>query len=233
MEEWLQRTLSSEQLGLVAIPAMFLLGALGAVSSCCSLPVLGALTGYSGSLRQRPGRRELLLVGLFFMVGTILALTTLGAATGFVGRVAGASLGKYWRFAAGLVMVLFGLSSLGLLPLRIPQIPFGSRAFGDGVVGSAVFGLAVGGATTACTIGCNPLLSVGLGAAVLRGETVFGATMLGSFALGYSVPLAAGLVGIGFGLGRLGGVSQRVMPVIRMAAGAVLIAVGFYLLAVV
>ena len=36
-------------------------------------------------------------------------MRTRRSVAGFLGQVAGASLGRYWRFAAGLMMVLFGL----------------------------------------------------------------------------------------------------------------------------
>jgi cytochrome c biogenesis protein CcdA len=53
--------------------------------------------------------------------------------------------------------------------------------------------------------------------------------MLGVFALGYSLPLAAGVIGIGFGVGSLGRVAQRVMPIARVVGGLMLLVVGFYL----
>ncbi len=56
--------------------------------------------------------------------------------------------------------------------------------------------------------------------------------MLGCFAISYNLPMAAGLVGIGFGLGRLGGLTQRAITAVRILGGTVLIAIGFYLLAV-
>jgi len=46
----------------------------------------------------------------------------------------------------------------------------------------------------------------------------------------YSLPLAAGLVGIGLGIGRLGRIAERVMPVARIGGGAMMLVVGFYLL---
>jgi cytochrome c biogenesis protein CcdA len=96
--------------------------------------------------------------------------------------------------------------------------------------GALAYRLALGGGTTACAFGCNPLIPVAMGAAVLQGKTVLGALMLGTFALGYSLPLAAGVIGIGFGVGSLGRIAQRIMPVARVAGGLSLLVVGFYLL---
>jgi cytochrome c-type biogenesis protein len=231
VEHWIRHTLSSDQLGLAVLPAAFFFGVLGSVSSCCTLPVLGAVAGYAGGLGERRGRRELLIVGLFFALGTILSLAVLGAVAGFVGRVAGASLGKYWRLAAGLMMVLFGLMAVGFLKLRVPGPRIERQAEARGVAGALLYGLALGGGTTACAFGCNPLLPMAMGAAALKGATLLGAAMLAVFAIGYSLPLTAGLVGIGFGVGRLGRIAARVMPAARIGGGIVLMGVGFYLLA--
>ena len=50
------------------------------------------------------------------------------------------------------------------------------------------------------------------------------------FALGHGLLLATGVIGIGFGVGSLGRVAARVMPVARIAGDVMLILVGFYLL---
>ena len=143
MQEWIRQILSADQAGLAVLPAAFLFGVPGPVSACCTLPVIGAVAGYAGGFGERRSRRQ----------------------------VAGASLERYWRFAAGLMMVLFGLIAVGLLQLRIPKLNLAGRAEGRGVGGALVYGLA----------------------------------------LGYSLPLAAGLVGSGLGIGRLGSVAARVL----------------------
>lgn len=231
MEEWIRSTLASGQGGLATIPAAFLFGVLGSVSSCCTLPVLGAVAGYAGGLGDRRGRRELLLVGLFFAVGTFASLAVLGAVAGFVGHVAGASLGRYWRFAAGLVVVVFGLIAVGLIPIRFPGAGPARRRQRLGFGGALLYGLALGGGTTACAFGCNPLLPMAMSAAVLGGATVLGGALLASFALGYCLPLTAGILGIGIGIERLGRIATRLAPVARIGGGILLLAVGFYLLA--
>lgn len=231
MQHWIQQSLSADLNAFAVLPAAFLLGLLGAVSSCCTLPVIGAVAGYAGTIGERRGRRQLLLIGLSLMVGMTLSLAAVGAVTGVLGSVAGTALGRYWRFVGGLVMVLFGLSTLRLLNVRVPKVEIGKRVLGAGAAGAVVYGLAVGGATTACSFFCNPLLPAAVGAAALKGAPILGAAMLGVFALGYSLPLAGGVVGIGFGLGRLGVVAQRIMPVVNIGVGLLLIGVGFYLLA--
>ncbi len=233
MDEWIRQALSSSRLGIVSVPAAFALGVLGAVSSCCSLPVIGAVGGYAGTLTERIGRRRLLLVGAAFGVGTILSLAALGLIVGLLGQAAGVSTGRYWRVAAGIVLVVFGLANLGLLRFRVPEGRIGLRTLGGSAPGAMVYGLAVGGATAACSVACNPLLPMAVGATVLKGAPVMGAALLAAFGLGYSLPLTAGLVGVGFGLSRLGDVTRRVMPAIRIGVGVLLVAMGFYMLATV
>jgi cytochrome c biogenesis protein CcdA len=230
MQQWIQQILSADHAGIAFFPAVFLLGMLGSVSSCCALPAIGAVVGYAGSRETQNSRRELWLVGLFFMIGTTIALAAIGAVSGFVGQFAGSSLGKYWQFVSGLVIVLFGLVSLDFVHFRIPKMTLSSTALGSGIFSAMLYGLVLGGASTACSVGCNPLLPIAIGATMINGSILMSMLIFTVFALGYSLPLAAGLIGIGFGLGRLGNVAQRVMPVVRIFAGVLLIGVGFYLL---
>jgi cytochrome c biogenesis protein CcdA len=171
-----------------------------------------------------------MLAGLFFMVGTIVALAAIGAVTGFVGKVAGSTLGMYWKLAAGMLMVLFGLISLDVLPFKLPRLDASKISERGGLAGPVVYGLLVGGGMTSCSVGCNPVLPLVIGYSTLQGGTLWGAAVLGTFALGFSLPLALVLVGLGLGLARLQALGQKVMPAIRATAGVILIAVGFYLL---
>jgi cytochrome c-type biogenesis protein len=231
VDAWLQHALSPEGLGLAALPAALLLGVLGALTSCCTLPVLGAVAGYAGSLAERPSRRDLLIIGGAFMLGTVVALGALGAVASFAGQAASQTLGRAWHFAAGLILVLFGLAALRLLPFALPSIDARAWSPRRGAAGAALYGLAVGGATTTCSLSCNPLLPAAVAAAAGQGSALLGASLLAVFALGYSLPLALALVGLGFGLGRLGNKVKRALPTLRVLVGVALIGLGFYLLA--
>jgi cytochrome c biogenesis protein CcdA len=231
VQDWIQQILSSSQAGMALYPAMFLLGLLGSVTSCCALPVIGAVVGYAGSRDTRDGIRDLWLTGLFFMLGTMLSLAALGLLTGLVGNVGSTAFGRLWQFCAGILIVLFGLASLKLLPVGLPKFNFAVRVQRTGLWGAMIYGLVLGGSTTACSVGCNPLLPMAIGAVVLKGTIIMGAVALAVFAFGYSLPLTAGLIGISFGVTRLSQAAQRVVPVIQMAGGVLLIGAGFYLLA--
>ncbi len=230
MQEWINQILGSASFGFSVLPAAFFFGILSAVSSCCNLAIVPAIAAYSGVQAGR-SRRDVLLAGAFFMLGTIIALAFLGAMTGLISQVIASSMGRYWQIFAGGLCVIFGLVVLDLLPIRIPKINATASSVLSGPWGAMVFGLALGGATTSCSVGCNPVLLVALGAAALKGQTLWGAAILAMFALGHSLPLAGAIVGLGLGVGKLEAVAAKVMPLVKWVSGILLIAAGFYLLA--
>ena len=231
MFEWSAEILKSSTLSVAVFPAAFLLGLIGSVTSCCNLPVLGAIAGYSGTVGPDTDRRSLLVAALFFMIGTVGAFAALGAVSGFVGQVAGASLGLYWKLFAGFISVVFGLVSLGFLPLDLTRLGFTGKAWKMQSSGATIYGLAVGGGAAACSVCCNPVLPVALTVTTLQGHTLWGAAILTVFSIGYSLPMVGVLVGLGLGFRRLTSVVQRISPVIQKVAGVLLIVLGFYLLA--
>jgi len=230
MLEWSAEILRSSTLSMAVFPAALMLGVIGSVTSCCSLPVLGAIAGYSGTVGCDGDRRAILVAALFFMLGTIGAFAVLGAVSGFVGQVAGASLGLYWRLFAGFVSVLFGLATLGLLPFDLARLGFTGNNRRIQSSGATVYGLAVGGGAAACSVCCNPILPVALAVTTLQGQTLWGAAILTVFSIGYSLPIVGVLVGLGLGFRRMTSVMQKINPAIQKVAGVLLIVLGFYLL---
>lgn len=225
--EWMESLLASPELSVATLPAAFLIGALAAMSSSCTLPILGAVTGYSAA-HSTTSRRETVITSMAFMVGTFGALVVVGAIAGFAGQVPGV-MGRYWKLFAGIVSILFGAAALGLLRFKIPAIAIPARPAVRGPAGAAIFGSLVGGATTACTVTCNPSLAGLLGLTVLKGKVLWGAAVLGAFAVGYSLPLAAVLAGLSFGKSRIA--RRRIAGALGMGGGVVLMALGFYFLA--
>jgi len=231
MLEWSTAILQSSTLSVAVFPAALVLGLVGSVTSCCNLPVLGAIAGYSGTVAHDADRRSLLVSAFFFMLGTISAFAALGAVSGFVGQVAGASLGSYWKLFAGFISVLFGLATLGLLPFDLTRLGYTGKAWQMRSSGAAIYGLAVGGGAAACSVCCNPVLPLALAVTTLQGHAVWGAAILTVFSIGYSLPIVGVLVGLGLGFRRLTTVVQKINPLIQKVAGVLLIVLGFYLLA--
>ena len=234
--EWIQEIMDwartvLEQVGFrpAALPLAFVLGLASAVASaCCTLPLLGAIVGYSGT-REDTDRRKDFLAALFFMLGTTLALVILGSVAGFVGQVAQDALGKYWKVFAGLIAILVGLAALRLLPFKLPTKTANTGARPKGLVGAAAFGLVMGGGVSVASLACNPGIFIVLGVAVLQGYTMWGMGIMAAYAVGFSLPLAAIMLGVS--LGKSAVKAKKAETAMRVAGGILLIIAGFYLLA--
>ncbi|MHC4424492.1 MAG: cytochrome c biogenesis CcdA family protein [Planctomycetota bacterium] len=230
MMEWAKTVFEQTGIGPAALPFAFLLGLLSAIAcTCCTLPVLGAIVGYSGT-RQEKGRRANLLAALFFMLGTVIATIILGGVAGFIGQVAQSTLGKYWKVFAGLIAIFVGLAALKLLPFKLPQINTSrDKSQPKGFFGAAMFGLIVGGGIGVCSLPCNPGILIVLGVAVLQGYTFWTVAILIAYAVGFSLPLAAIMLGVSFGTSSIK--AKKAEAAMRIIAGVLLILAGFYFLA--
>jgi cytochrome c biogenesis protein CcdA len=230
MLKWATEALQSTSMEPMALPLAFLLGLVSAVASaCCTLPAMGVLVAYSGT-RQDTNRRAAVLSGVWFLVGTVLALVILGLVAGVIGRTAQALLGRYWKLFAGFVAVLFGLAALNLLPFKLPRRAHkgGGKATGRGGMGAALGGLFLGGGVAACSLPCNPGIFIVIGASFLMGKLAWGLLLMTAFAVGFGLPLTA--LHCGVSLGKMAIRTGKGEPVIRLVAGALLVGAGFYLL---
>ena len=228
--DWVNQVMQSEDFGLMILPASFLLGLITAVGSSCNLGIVAAVVGFAGSRDDSFKKREAALTAVFFLLGTMASLILLGLLVGYFGQIAADSFGRWGRLVMGLGAIFFGIISLDLLPFKLPSMDVSRRVRPSSMAGAAVFGLVVGAASVTCTIACcGPLLPVVLSVAAARGEVIWGASILGMFALGYSLPLAALMLGVG--MGRMASFAQKIVKPIRYVAGIILIAVGLYLLA--
>ena len=222
--------LNQTNAGPFAIPLAFLLGLLSAVASaCCTLPVLSIIVGYAGTRADRGTRAKLYSAGLF-VLGAALALVLLGGVAAGIGQVAQRTLGRYWKLFAGVLAVVMGLGALSLLPFNLwgrgRQFQVASPR--NGWFGALAFGLVGGGAVSVCSLACNPGIFIIVGAAMLQGLTLWMVGILVAYALGFSLPLGALMLGVSFvtTVGKF----QRMELAVRRVAGAMLIAVGFYFL---
>lgn len=224
------RAFDQANAGPVAIPLALLLGLLSAiVSACCTLPVLSIVVGYAGTRSDSGARAKLFSAGVF-VLGAALALVILAGVAAAIGQVAQSVLGRYWKLFAGIAAVLMGLGALNLLPFN----PFRSRGKmrvdspRSGWLGALAFGLVGGGAVSVCSLACNPGIFIILGAAMLQGFTLWMAGILIAYALGFSLPLGALMLGVSFATAAAK--FKGMETVVRRVAGVVLIGVGFYFL---
>jgi cytochrome c biogenesis protein CcdA len=226
--QWAKTVL--EQVGFrpAALPLAFVLGLISAIASaCCTLPLLGAIVGYSG-MREDHDRRTRLFAALFFMLGTTIALLILGTIAGFIGQVAQDMMGKYWRVFAGLIAILVGLAALKLLPYKLPTKTTAANSRPKGFLSAAAFGLVMGGGVCVASLACNPGIFIVLGVAVLQGYTFWGMCIMAAYAVGFSLPLA--LIMLGASLGKSAIKAKKTEGTIRIVAGILLIIAGFYFL---
>ncbi|MFA7173113.1 MAG: cytochrome c biogenesis protein CcdA [Kiritimatiellia bacterium] len=226
--KWVTETLQAASMGPMALPLAFLLGLVSAVASaCCTIPAMGMLVAYSGT-RQDTNRRSALASAVWFLIGTTLALIILGFVAGLIGQAAQAFLGRYWKLFAGVAAVFFGLATLKLLPFKLPSRAgkAGAASASDCKLGAVLGGLFLGGGVAAVSLPCNPGIYIVIGTSLLMGKIVWGMVLMAAFGVGFSLPLAAILFGVSFGKASLK--MQKADVVIRVIAGVILLAAGFY-----
>lgn len=216
---------SSQPIGLLFA---LILGAASAVAStCCTLPALGLVAGYSGTQTQDT-KKTLVKSTLLFMLGTIVALMIIGAVSGFVGQVAQSTLGRYWKVFAGVIAIMLGLATLKLLPFNISFGNFDLSKMKQNKFGTILTGFILGGIVAVSSLPCNPGIFIVMGAAILQGAVLWAMLLLGFYAIGFALPLGALVLGISLGSFTLA--SKGVDIAFRWVAGLVLIGVGFYFL---
>ncbi len=230
MENWIQGIFNSPQFSALVLPAGFLLGLITAIGClACSAPLIAAVVGYAGS-RENTQKKDILIIAGFFMLGTVIALSAAGYLVGYIGQVAGSTFGLYGKLFIAIITIFLGFAALNLLPFRIPSFNPVKTGLPRGFLGASVMGLGVGGASIAYTMACcGPMvLPIVLGLSVLKGQGVWGALILCAFAIGYSLPMVAAILGVGFG--KLTGVANKVAGPVRIASGALLVVAGFWLI---
>jgi cytochrome c biogenesis protein CcdA len=152
----------------------------------------------------------------------------IGGIAGFVGQVAQNTLGRYWKVFAGVTAVIFGLATLKLLPFKFSFGNYGKAIHSSGKIGTVLAGLIMGGIVAVSSLPCNPGIFIVLGAAVLQGRVVWAILLLAMFAVGFSLPLGAVLLGVS--LGKMSLVAKGADTAIRWISGVVLLVAGFYFL---
>ncbi len=117
------------------------------------------------------------------------------------------------------------------MPFRLPAFKLVPEKVPNGLLGASIIGLTTGLATAGCAAVCTPIqLPVVLGLATLRGEVLQGALILGLFAIGYTFPMVAIMLGVG--LGKATKIMAKIDKPLRIVSGIFLIGVGLYLLSI-
>jgi len=230
MEEWIGQVLNSDQAGFTVLAAVFLLGFIGVFTCGCNYSIIGIVAGYSGTVGSTGKTKAVVWGGIFFLLGMIISMSVIGGIIGYASELISDSFGNYWKIAAGLISIFFGLFSMDLLPFKMPAISINPIKGKNNVFSSMIFGLTVGGLTLACSSCCNPVFPIILAVSFVKGSFIWGILMLFAYALGYGLTFAAIIIGIGVGLGKTSKTFSTLGIIIKYAGGIIMIAIGFYLL---
>ncbi|MBI3013414.1 MAG: cytochrome c biogenesis protein CcdA [Elusimicrobia bacterium] len=200
--------------------------------SPCVLPLvpgyLSFVSGLSLDEISRGSDRKLVLkkVGIgavSFVLGFSLIFVLLGASASFVGQLIANYLPVLNKLA-GILIVLFGLHTLGLLPIKLLfyQKTFSASSAAPGVLGSFLMGLAFAFGWTPCI---GPILAAILAVAATQGTVYQGMGLLAVYSLGLGIPFLLA----GFGMNLFLQFFARFKRFIRwseIAAGLLLVLIG-------
>jgi cytochrome c biogenesis protein CcdA len=230
MNTWINQVISNDHATITVLIGVFLMGILSVVTCGCNFALIGVVAGYSGVTSSGDRTRPVIIRGLAFLVGGVVSMALIGVLFGYAGQLISDSFGNYWKIAAGLIAVFFGLYSMDLLPFKLPGITLKPDPADKRIFSAILFGLAIGGLSSALNSCCNPLFPVILAASFVKGSAIWGLIMLTVFALGYGIPLAAMMVGLSLGIGKASKTLTTVGTVVKYAGGIALIILGFYFL---
>ncbi len=223
MVVWLENLLGSEVSTAVFLLLSFLAGVFTILSAGCNYSVIGAMAGFSASRKKAKAESIIAWVAYLLAIGATLAMG--GALLGAVG-----GFGQYGKYIAGFLVIVFGMTALGLSPFKMPKVRLPESIKTAGFVGCAVFGFLMGLVSAAMTFTCcAPLLWLVLGASVVKSSPVFGSLVTLMFALGFTLPVGAIMLGVN--LGAVSSLGNKFTKPIQMTGGVILIAMGFLLLA--
>ena len=199
--------------------------------SPCVLPLLPAYLGYMTGLTaeelQGPAssatRSHIVGRSLAFVVGLSLVFAALGASASAVGQTILRNQTIIIRIA-GLLVVLFGLHTLGLI--RIPLLYQERRLRVGGTDGSYLGALLLGAAFAAGWTPCIGPFLAGLLALASQEQTVGrGTLLLFVYGLGLGVPFVLTGLALGTSLRLLAAVRAR-MHALELVSGFLLVGMG-------
>jgi len=228
MQEWLTSIANSEQTGIIALITVFLLGVISVFTCSCSFAVLGVVGGYTGTVSATEKTKTVVVSSLFFLIGIVVAMSALGFIIGFAGELISATTGNYWKIGAGIILIFFGVYTLDIMPFKLPGVSINYQNKKNGIAGAVLFGLIVGSLTSLGTLCCNPIFPIVVAASLVKGSSFWGFILLFTYSLGFGSTIAAAMLGVGLGIGKISKLLSKSAVVIKYAGGITLIVLGFY-----
>lgn len=220
--------------GSVSVGVAFLAGMVSFLSPCVLPIVPSYVTFVTGMTLEElttngtaAARRHAAIHASLFVLGFTLVFLTLGAAATALGVRIQRALPLLQQIG-GVVIVLFGLTMLGVL--RVPSLMRERRvqvaAKPAGMLGSVVVGIAFGAGWTPCV---GPVLASILLYAGMAGSVAHGMLLLGVYALGLGIPFWVAAVGLNWYIAGARRLSRWLRP-IEVVSGALLVLIGMLLL---
>ena len=189
----------------VSLVAAFLAGVLSFVSPCVLPLIPGYISFISGATVEQlkagggasgvtTSRGRVLLTSVAFVAGFSLVFVSLGASASALGRLLLQQLSLLGRIA-GVVIILFGLHTMGLLKLSwlYTEKRVHATRRPAGPVGAALVGIAFAFGWTPCI---GPILAAILAVAATKETVGEGVRLLAAYSLGLGIPFLVTAVAI-------------------------------------
>lgn len=173
-QEWFKSQNTANPLVLVFL-AFF--GGLLASISPCILALLPINLSYIGT-RNITSRRDAFIKASLFVLGVVTVLSLFGLASSFAGAVMVDYRG-YINIIVGFIILIMGLSLIGIIRLPLPQINVNASNLGPLGVG-VTFALV----SSPCA---SPVLFAVLAASAATGSQILGTITMISYGLGYTM----------------------------------------------
>jgi cytochrome c-type biogenesis protein len=214
-QQWLDKQDTTNP--LVLFPLAFIGGLIASISPCI-LAMLPINLSYIGT-RNIKSRRDAFVKASLFVLGTITILSFFGLVSSFAGVVMVEYRG-YINLIVGAIVLVMGLSLLGIVKIPLPQVNVNVSGLGPYGVG-VTFALV----SSPCA---SPVLFAVLAAAAATGSQVMGVLTMVSYALGYTIVIF--LTSLMAGLARQTKLLLNYSEwIVRIGSIALLFAGGYYL----
>lgn len=197
----------------------------------CVLPMVPILSSIIIGQGEDISTKKSLILSLSYVLGTAFTYALMGALAGATGEQLQSYFQNVWAIGAmSLIFALMALSMFGLFTIEMPSfIQSRLNKSSDGVKGGSIPMVFILGMFSALILGAcvSPVLISFLGVAISTGDSLLGAVMMFTMALGMGVPLVL----LGLGAGKLLPKAGAWMDKIKYLFGALLLAVAIYLFA--
>ena len=188
------------------------------VASPCVLPLIPAIFAYSTEKgKSRP---------IAIVLGLSISFTLMGVVTSAFGSTFRAYLG-YLNIIAEIFIIGFGLAMLFELNVfnafgKLSSLRVSKE---EGLLGGLLLGMSLGVIWIPCV---GPILGTILTMVAVSADITYGAMMLFVYSLGFAIPMLLIAYSANLSSAKLGGIAKYDV-VIKKVAGAMLIAVGLWM----